>query len=61
MRTSRFIASTVLVLSVSGCVSSTEPMLSSGRAAPEQVSVLNTTNEMQMQELDKRAEQDDTR
>ena len=50
MRNSRFIASAVLALSVSGCVSSSEPMFSSRGAAPKQVSVLNTTNEIQMQE-----------
>ena len=50
MRTSRFIASALLALSVSGCVSSSEPMFSSRGAAPEQVSDLNATNEIQMQE-----------
>lgn len=63
MRTSRFIAYAVLAVSVSGCVSSTEPIFSSRGAAPEQISALSATNEMQMQEqtnaLNKMTEQDD--
>ena len=50
MRTSRFIAYAVLSVSVSGCVSSTEPMFSSRGAVPEQISALSATNEMQMLE-----------
>ena len=50
MRTSRFIAYAVLAVSVSGCVSSTEPMFSSRGAAPEEISALSVANEMQMQE-----------
>ena len=50
MRTSRFIAYAALAVSVSGCVSSTEPMFSSRGAAPEEISALSAANEMQMQE-----------
>lgn len=50
MRTSRFILPAFIALSVSGCVSSNEPMFSSRGAAPDQITLANATSETQMQQ-----------
>lgn len=50
MRTSRFIIPAVIALSMSGCVSSNEPMFSSRGAAPDQITLANATSETQMQQ-----------